>query len=80
MSEESADDPALDRVMRVVRALRALAAPPGKQMIGLDFHDVKESLTGGGGAAFGEGEASGPGRAARAAERALADLKASMRR
>ena len=80
MGEESADDPALDRMMRVARALRALAAPQEKQMIGLDFNEVKQALKGGGIAAFGEGEASGPGRATRAAERALADLKAGMRR
>ena len=36
-------------------------SPPEKQMIGLDFHEVKETLKGGGVAAFGEGEASGPG-------------------
>ena len=55
-------------------------SPPEKQMIGLDFHEVKETLKGGGVAAFGEGEASGPGRATRAAERALADLISGMRR
>ena len=80
MGEESADDPAHDRMMRVARALRALAAPPEKQVIGLDSNEVKQALKGGGVAAFGEGEASGPGRATRAAERALADLKAGMRR
>ena len=80
MGEESADDPALDRMMRVARALRALAAPQEKQMIGLDSNEVTQALKGGGIAAFGEGEASGPGRATRAAERALAELKAGMRR
>ena len=67
MGEESANDPALDRMMRVVRALRALAAPPGKQVIGLDFHDVKRiperrrrcGLRGRGGVRTGQGDKGG---------------------
>ena len=65
MGEESADDPALDRVMRVARASRALLAPQKMQMIGLDFSEVRQALKGGDVAAFGEGEAAGWGRAQR---------------
>ena len=59
MGEESADDPADHRVMRVARALRQLWLEKN-QMIGLDLNEVTQALKGGGIAAFGGGEASGP--------------------
>jgi cell division GTPase FtsZ len=67
------EDPTLDRVAAVVRAIvTMLPKRPGGSA---DLSDLQLVLQHGGKAAFGEGEADGPNRATRAAEAALADLR-----
>jgi cell division GTPase FtsZ len=69
------DDPVLDRIRRVVLMIRNLYDQNPPNLIGLDPTDVRSGLINGGLAAFGEGDATGEGRATKAAERAIADLK-----
>lgn len=73
---ESGPDLALERVVAVIRALRDLADNDG--LVCLDFIDLKVLLDDGEAPQrghFGAGEAEGPGRARRAAEAALLDLR-----
>jgi cell division protein FtsZ len=54
-----------------------VTGPPN--LIGFDFADLRAGLIEGGLAVFGQGEASGPDRAIRAAEAALADIRQQLR-
>lgn len=70
-------DHAVDRIHDVVRAVSDLLTK--ERLVCLDFIDVKLTLEPDRGApsraCFGTGEATGPDRAVRAAEAALADLR-----
>ena len=71
------DDPAHDEIAAVIRATTSLVTNE-PNLVGFDFADLREAFKDGGNAVFGEGEAAGPpeeGRATRAAEAAIADLK-----
>lgn len=78
MPDHPPDDPALDHIRRIAVTLKNLYSPEVQNLIGLDPTDVEGVLRDGGQAAFGEGEATGEGRATKAAERAIADLKQHM--
>ncbi len=71
------EDTAHDEIAAVIRATTSLVTNE-PNLIGFDFADLRAALHQGGRAVFGEGEAAGPakeGRATRAAEAAIADLK-----
>lgn len=74
------DDPALDLVTAIVRAMsQPLARQPAIPAV--DTADYRSALLNGGRAYFGKGEAAGApedGRATRAAELALQALRRSM--
>jgi cell division GTPase FtsZ len=77
-----AGDPALNEIAAVIRATTSLVTNE-PNLIGFDFADLREGLKDGGNAVFGQGEAAGPpkeGRATRAAEAAIADLKRKLSR
>ena len=71
------DDPAHDDIAAAIKAITGLVANDWR-LIGFDFADLRAALHQGGRAVFAEGEAAGlpkEGRATRAAEAAIADLK-----
>ena len=71
-------DPPLDRITAIMAALLGpVTGPP--DLIGFDFADLRAGLIEGGLAVFGQGEASGPDRAIRAADAALADIRQRLR-
>ena len=71
-------DPAHLFMTAIVRSLTEhLAQQPA--LPGLDVADLRTALANGGRGYFGQAEASGPDRAVRAAEAALADLKRNIR-
>jgi hypothetical protein len=70
-------DPVHDRVAAAIQAISGLVTSPPN--LGFDFADLRAGLIDGGRAVFGEGEASGPDRAIKAAEAAFADLKRAIR-
>jgi hypothetical protein len=75
------DDPAQDRITAVIRAITTLTTNQ-PNIVGFDSSDYQYVFREGGRAVFGEGEAAGPpkeGRATRAAEAAIADLKRKFR-
>jgi cell division protein FtsZ len=71
-------DPPLDRITAIIAAITGLVTGP-PNLIGFDFADLRAGLIEGGLAVFGQGEASGPDRAIRAAEAALADIRQQLR-
>lgn len=75
---DASGDEGILRVSAAVRAVSDLVHKP--VIIGLDFADVRAVLHEGGLAFCGHGTASGPGRATRATEAALADLREQIRR
>ena len=75
------DDPALNEIAAVIRATTSLVTNE-PNLIGFDFADLRTAFKEGGSAVFGQGEAARPpkeGRATRAAEAAIADLKRKLR-
>lgn len=66
----------LDRVTLAVKAISDLMTHTG--LINLDFADFRSVILGGGIAAFGVGEASGPDRIRLATDAAVLDLKRSL--
>ena len=72
------DDPALNEIAAVIRATTSLVTNE-PNLIGFDFADLRAALIDGGRAVFGEGEASGPDRALKAAEAAIADIRRQLR-
>ena len=75
------DDPAQDEIAAVIRATTSLVTNE-PNIVGFDFVFLRDAFKDGGRAVFGEGEAAGPakeGRATRAAEAAIADLKRKLR-
>jgi len=70
------DDPAHDEIAALIQAITGLVTGL-PNLIGFDFADLRVALRGQGRAAFGQGEAEGPDRARRAADAALAELKAA---
>lgn len=62
-------------LMQVTAFIRAFTEPHEKPLIGIDIQDYRAILRGMGRASFGEGVASGEGRASRAADLAIADLR-----
>jgi cell division GTPase FtsZ len=68
-----AKDPALDRIADVVRAIST--SIPGQPGGTTDLTDLRIVLENAGVAVFGQGEATGPGRATLATEAAIADLR-----
>lgn len=71
-------DPAHDRITAILAAITGLVTGP-PNLIGFDFADLRAALVDGGRAVFGQGEAEGPGRAIRAADAALDDIRAQLR-
>jgi cell division protein FtsZ len=71
-------DPAHDRIAAAIRAISALVTSP-PNLVGFDFADLREALLNKGRAVFGEGEASGPDRAIKAADAALAEIRKQLR-
>ena len=71
-------DPAHEEIAAVVRATTSLVTGE-PNLVGFDFADLRTALKDGGRAVFGQGEATGPDRATRAAEAAIADLKRKLR-
>jgi cell division GTPase FtsZ len=70
-----------DGIGRVSAAVATVANVSRSAIPSVDFADMWSVLSDHGGrAVFGEGEASGAGRTARAAEAALADLSDQLRR
>jgi len=61
-----------------IKAMTVLVTNP-PNLIGFDFADLRAALIDGGRAVFGEGEASGPDRALKAAEAAIADIRRQLR-
>ena len=72
-------DPAHDRITAILAAITGLVTGP-PNLVGFDFADLRAGLINGGLAVFGQGEASGPDRAIRAADAALADIREQLRR
>ena len=76
--DDSRPDPAYLFITAIIRSLtQHLAQQPA--LPGLDVADLRTGLADGGRGYFGQAEASGPGRAIRAAEGAIADLKRNIR-
>jgi cell division GTPase FtsZ len=81
------DQPAFDRMAAIIAAITGLVTGP-PNLIGFDFADLRSALIehepapaqAGGYALFGQGEASGPDRAIRAADSAINDIKRQLRR
>jgi cell division GTPase FtsZ len=76
------DDPALNEIAALIRATTSLVTNE-PNIVGFDFVYLRDAFKDGERAVFGEGEAAGPakeGRATRAAEAAIADLKRKLRR
>ena len=74
------DDKALDTIREVVWAISQPNAQ--QQMPAVDIADLRSALVNAGTALYGSGEASGPpaqGRATRAAEIAIAELKRQLK-
>ena len=67
-----ASDPALDKMTQVIWSLVEIMRQ--QRMPAVDFQDERVVLLDGGRGAVGIGEASGPDRAKRAIEQAIADL------
>lgn len=77
-----ADAPPPDPAHLLIAAIiRSLTEPMAQQpaIPGLDIADLRTGLANGGRAAFGQAEATGPGRAELAAAAALIDLKRNRR-
>jgi len=72
------DDPALDEIAAVIRAVSGLVTGE-LNLVGFDFANLRDALHRQGNAVFGQGEAAGPDRARRAAKAAIADLKRKLR-
>jgi cell division GTPase FtsZ len=70
--------PTLDRITAIMAALLGPVTGP-LDLIGFDFADLRAGLIEGGLTVFGQGEASGPDRAIRAADAALADIRQQLR-
>jgi cell division GTPase FtsZ len=66
-------DEALQRMTTVIKEVTELVTK--QNLVGFDFVFLREAFHQAGIAACGIGEASGPGRAARAAELAMIDLR-----
>ena len=76
------DDPALDEIAAVIRATTSLVTNE-PNLIGFDFAELRDAFKDGGTAVFGQGEAAGPpkeGRATKAAEIAIAEIKRQLRK
>jgi hypothetical protein len=69
---------ATDRITAIVAAITRLVTDP-PNLIGIDIADFHAVFIDGGPALFGQGEASGPGRATRAAEAAMDDIRRQLR-
>lgn len=75
------DDPAFNEIVALIRATTSLVTNE-PNVVGFDFVYLRDAFKDGGRAVFGEGENAGPskeGRATRAAEAAIADLKRKLR-
>ncbi len=69
---------ATDRITAIVAAITRLVTDP-PNLIGIDIADFRAVFGDGGPALFGQGEASGPGRATRAAEAAMDDIRRQLK-
>jgi hypothetical protein len=76
--KQTAQWQAQDRITAIVAAITRLVTDP-PNLIGIDIADCRAVFIDGGPALFGQGEASGPGRATRAAEAAMDDIKRQLR-
>ena len=74
----AAGGPAHDRIAAIIAAITGLVTGP-PNLVGFDFADLRAGLIDGGCAVFGQGEASGPGRAVRAADAAIAQIREQLR-
>jgi cell division GTPase FtsZ len=72
-------DPAHDRITAILTAITGLVTGP-PNLIGFDFADLRTGLIDGGRAVFAQAEASGPDRAIRAADAAIAEIREQLRR
>jgi hypothetical protein len=71
-------DPAFDRITAILAAITGLVTGP-PDLIGFDLADLRAGLIECRLGLFGQGEASGPDRAIRAADAALADIRQQLR-
>jgi hypothetical protein len=76
--QQTAQSQPQDRITAVVAAITRLVTDP-PNLIGIDIADFRAVFIDGGPALFGQGEASGPGRATRAAEAAMNDIRRQLR-
>ena len=72
-------DPAHDRITAIIAAITGLVTGP-PSLIGFDIADLRAGLIGGGRAVFAQADASGPDRAIRAADAAIAGIREQLRR
>lgn len=72
-------DPALDRLAAAIRAITELLTTEPPSIPCVDIVDLRHVLFDAGRAVFGQGEASGPDRAIRAADAALDDIRRQLR-
>jgi hypothetical protein len=72
--QQTTERQAQNRITAVVAAITRLVTDP-PNLIGIDIADYRAVFGKGGPALFGQGEASGPGRATRAAEAAMDDIR-----